>query len=223
MTKTVLVVAAHPDDEVLGCGGTVAKHVASGDRVHVVFMANGVGARGGKINDAVRERETATFAAAKILGTISTTCLGFPDNRMDSLALIDIVQPFEKALDKIKPEIIYTHHYGDLNVDHRITHQAVMTACRAMPGSSVNEILTFEVMSSTEWNSPNHAQFQPNLFVDTSAFLELKIKALKAYSIEMRLAPHSRSIENLVHLARHRGCCIGVQAAEAFMVMRIIR
>lgn len=223
MTKSVLVVAAHPDDEVLGCGGTIAKHVACGDQVHVVFMADGVGARGGGLTDAMQERESATLAAAKTLGTISTTCLGFPDNRMDSLALIDIVQPLEEVLDKVKPGIIYTHHYGDLNVDHRITHQAAMTACRAMPASSVDEILTFEVMSSTEWNSPNHAQFQPNLFVDISAFLELKVKAMEAYSLEMRPSPHSRSMENLEHLARHRGCIVGVQAAEAFMVMRIIR
>ena len=221
--KTVLVVAAHSDDEALGCGGTIARHVAEGDTVHSVFLADGVSSRQGVGAEEFELRLAATEQARKILGMTTNTFLGLCDNRLDSLPLIDVIQPLEAVIDKIKPQIIYTHHYGDLNVDHRIAHQAVITACRALPGSSVKEILTFEVMSSTEWSSPSQAPFLPSLFVDISDYLELKIRALEAYVLEMRASPHSRSVEHLCQLAKHRGSCVGVGAAEAFMVMRILR
>jgi N-acetylglucosamine malate deacetylase 1 len=223
MIKQVMVVAAHPDDDVLGCGGTIAKHVSNGDQVHVVFMADGVGSRDGEIDEAMQERAMAMNAAAKILGTTSVSCLGFPDNRMDSLALIDIVQPLETIIQKLCPEIIYTHHYGDLNVDHRLTHQAVMTACRPIPGSSVKEILAFEVLSSTEWQSPGFMPFVPNVFVDISDHMQHKIAAVEAYALEMRETPHSRSVENVKFLARYRGHSIGVKASEAMMLVRDLR
>ncbi len=223
MHEIILVVAAHPDDEALGCGGTIAKHIAKGDHVHVVFMADGVGSRGGEIDEAMQERSVAMNAAAKILGTSSTTCLGFPDNRMDSLALIDIVQPLETIIEKLHPEIIYTHHYGDLNVDHRLAHQAVMTACRPVPGSWVKEILAFEVLSSTEWQSPGVMSFVPNVFVDISGHMQAKLAAVEAYALEMREMPHSRSIENIESLARYRGHSIGVKASEAMMLVRSLR
>jgi len=181
MNEIILVVAAHPDDEVLGCGGTIAKHVSNGDHVHVVFMADGVGSRGGELDQTMQERVLAMNTAAKILGTSSTTCLGFPDNRMDSIALIDIVQPLETIIERLNPEIIYTHHCGDLNVDHRLTHQSVMTACRPVPGSSVKEILAFEVLSSTEWQSPGAMPFVPNVVIDISHHLETKLAAVEAY------------------------------------------
>ncbi len=223
MTRTVLVVAAHPDDEALGCGGTIAKHVAAGDKVHVVFMADGVGARGGETDGATLVREAAMHAAAKILGTSSTLCLGFADNRMDSLALLDIVQPLENVLGRLNPEIIYTHHGGDLNVDHRLTHQAVMTACRPQPDLSVKEIFTFEVLSSTEWNAPECLPFLPNTFVDINEFIETKISAIDAYSLEMRAEPHARSASNVRQLAGYRGFSVGHYFSEAFVCIRSIR
>lgn len=223
MTKIVLVVAAHSDDEVLGCAGTMAKHVFQGDEVHVLFMTDGVGSRLGKNKGMIRDREMAMNAAAKILDTASTTCLGLPDNRMDSLALIDIVQSLETVIEKLHPEIIYTHHYGDLNVDHRLTHQAVITACRPIPGGSVEEILTFEVLSSTEWQSPGVMPFVPNVFVDISDYMQIKLAAVEAYALEMRATPHSRSIENVESLARYRGHSIGVKACEAMMLVRSLR
>jgi LmbE family N-acetylglucosaminyl deacetylase len=223
MSKTVLVVAAHADDEALGCGGTIAKHAASGDHVHVVFVADGVTSRPRAGKDELASRKQATENARGILGIRTTAFLGLPDNRLDSLPLLDIVQLLEAIVIKLSPDVVYTHHYGDLNVDHRLVHQAVMTACRPLPGNSVREILTFEVMSSTEWSSTGSAPFLPNLFVDISAYVETKLQALDAYAVEMRPPPHSRSTEHMQCLMRHRGSCVGVDAAEAFMVMRSIR
>ncbi|MBB5392534.1 MULTISPECIES: PIG-L deacetylase family protein [unclassified Herbaspirillum] len=223
MNKTVLVVAAHADDEALGCGGTIAKHAAEGDQVHVIFVADGVTSRNGTEPADLLQRQHATENARCILGISSVTFLNLPDNRLDGLPLLDVVQPLEALIGKLAPDIVYTHHYGDLNVDHRIVHQAAMTACRPMPGSTIREIFAFEVMSSTEWASPGLAPFLPNFFVDISAQLESKMQALEAYMLEMRTSPHSRSLEHMRCLAEHRGFCVGSAAAEAFMVMRVLR
>ena len=220
MSKTVLVVAAHPDDEVLGCGGTIAKHVAAGDEVHVVFMADGVGARGGDLNQEAIEREGAMRAAGIVLGTTSTRCLRLPDNQMDSVPLLDIVKALEGVFRKVNPVVVYTHHHGDLNVDHSLTHQAVLTACRPQPGIAVERILSFEVLSSTEWQNPLLAPFTPQIYSDISAFYGTKLAALNEYSQEIRAAPHSRSTENVAALSSYRGHCVGVDKAEAFMLVR---
>jgi len=222
--KTILVVAAHADDEALGCGGTIARHVSEGDSVHLVLMADGVNSRSSVTNmDAEQRRNHALHTAQKILGISSIECFGFPDNKMDSLPLLDIVKPLESVISKIQPSVIYTHHHGDLNVDHQLTHKAVMTACRPVPGISVREILTFEVVSSTEWSTPSVAPFVPNAFVDITNYLSAKIDALAAYEMEMRSAPHSRCIAHVEALSRHRGNCVGVEAAEGFDVVRMIR
>lgn len=224
MSKTILVVAAHADDEVLGCGGTIARHVAEGDAVHLVLMADGVTsrsvARAGADATAVARRDAAADEAHAILGIQSVRRLGFPDNRMDSVPLLDIVQALEPVIACVAPQVIYTHHHGDLNVDHRITHQAVMTACRPVPESGVREICAFEVLSSTEWGTPQSNPFIPNFLVDISAHLTIKQRALEAYADEMRSEPHSRSIEHATLLARHRGYSVGVEAAEGFVLVR---
>ena len=223
MSKVVLVVAAHADDEALGCGGTIARHVAEGDTVHAVFLADGVSSRHDADADDLTRRLAATEQARQILGIAANTFLGLPDNRLDGMPLIEVIQPLEQVIRQINPQVIYTHHYGDLNVDHRIAHQAVMTACRRVPDASIKEIYAFEVMSSTEWSSVGLMPFLPNLFVDISDYFHIKLKALEAYALEMRPAPHTRSMENLTALAKHRGHCVGVDAAEAFMVMRVVR
>lgn len=223
MKKLILVVAAHADDEALGCGGTLARHAAEGDEVHVVFMADGVGARGGVQAEALCARTEAMGSALKALGVSGWQALGLPDNQMDSLPLLQVVQPLERIIATLAPHTIYTHHCGDLNVDHRVTHQAVMTACRPLPGSPCREIFSFEVMSSTEWAGPGQAAFQPNFFVEISNYWQQKHQALEAYELEMRAPPHSRSIAHLDALARHRGASIGVERAEAFMSVRVLR
>lgn len=221
MSKTILVVAAHTDDEALGCGGTIARHVAEGDQVHLLFMTDGVGSRDA-LDEAAKERQKAAQQAALVLGVTSSTNLYFPDNCMDSVALLDIVKEIEAKIEAIQPQVIYTHHLGDLNIDHQITHKAVLTACRPQPNFCVKEIYAFEVLSATEWNSPNTEPFMPNVFIDITNHLSTKIKALQAYAEEMREAPHSRSYEHIEVLAKHRGYMVGVEAAEGFMLVRKI-
>ncbi|THF63118.1 PIG-L family deacetylase [Pseudothauera nasutitermitis] len=221
--KTVLIVSAHPDDEALGCGGTIARHVSEGDIVYAVFLADGVSARETSGNVELEQRTGAAEKARQLLGIRESYYLGLPDNRLDYLPLIEVVQCLEPIVRKVRPDVIYTHHHGDLNIDHRITHAAVLTACRPMPGCSVREIYAFEVMSSTEWATPSESPFQPNHYVDISDFLDVKLQALQAYELEMRDEPHSRSLKHLESLARHRGNTVGVVAAEAFMVVRLLR
>lgn len=221
MSKAILVVAAHTDDEALGCGGTIARHVAEGDQVHLLFMTDGVGARE-IVDDAAKLRQKSAQQAAQVLGVSSSTYLNFPDNRMDSIALLDIVKEIEAKIQAIQPQVIYTHHLGDLNIDHQITHKAVLTACRPQPNFCVKEIYAFEVLSATEWNSANTQSFIPNVFIDISNYLPIKMQALQAYADEMREAPHSRSYEHIEVLAKHRGYMVGVEAAEGFMLVRKI-
>ncbi len=222
MNKKILVVAAHPDDEVLGCGGTIAKHVLNKDLVHIIFMSDGVSSRKNYSKSNLRSRLKASKLAQSILGISSANYFNFPDNKMDSIPLLNIVQKLETVIKKFKPEIIYTHHYNDLNVDHKITHTSVITACRPQPKFSVREIYGFEVLSSTEWSPVNKHQFKPNFFVDITKQIATKMKALKAYKKEMRAKPHSRSIKHVEVIAQHRGYSVGVDMAEAFEVYRIV-
>jgi len=222
MTQRILVVVAHPDDEVLGAGGTLARHAAAGDQVYIAFLADGVGARG---NDkaAAEHRATAARRAATILGAGKPHFLGFGDNRLDSVDLLDIIQAVERVVADSKPAIVYTHHAGDLNIDHGICHRAVLTACRPMPGSPVRAIYAMEVPSSTEWAAPSAGDaFLPSRFVDISAVQDIKRRALEAYAEEMRPFPHPRSFEAVEALAKWRGASAGLSAAEAFMVLRDI-
>lgn len=223
MNEKVLVVAAHADDEVLGCGGTIAKHAKNGDEVTLVLMADGVGSRDGSENLDYSKRKEAAEHSARILGIRKIIQLDLPDNAMDSLPLLHVVKKLEKATEQLSPKIIYTHHHGDLNIDHRFTFQAVMTVFRPFPGSPVHEIHSFEVMSSTEWNGTASNRFIPDYFVDITEFLPIKIKALEAYQEEMRDSPHSRSLGHLVALAHHRGNSVGLEAAEGFKVSRVIK
>lgn len=224
MSLKVLVVAAHPDDEVIGMGGTIARHVRDGDEVTTLFLADGVSSREqGAGSVMLGERNHAAVQASRVLGTQPPMLLGLPDNRLDALALLDIVKPLEKVIESNRPEIIYTHHAGDLNIDHQLTHRAVVTACR--PQSTANlTLLAFEVLSSTEWQTPSPATaFIPNWFVDISATMTQKLAALDCYQVEMRPPPHSRSLDNVVNLSRLRGNQVYREHAEAFMLIRHIR
>lgn len=218
----ILIVAAHADDEALGCGGTIAKHSANGDEVRVLFMTDGVGARGHS-NEEARRRRAACEAACSLLGAPNPFALDFPDNAMDSVPLLKVAQAIEGSLTDFAPDLVYTHHAHDLNVDHRVTHEAVLTALRPQPDRLRSSILAFETPSSTEWRTPSpHTAFVPNWYEDISLTLEAKMAALQCYEMEMRPWPHARSIEALNHLARWRGACIGVEAAEAFELIRYI-
>jgi N-acetylglucosamine malate deacetylase 1 len=224
MINNILVIAAHPDDEVLGCGGTIAKHVDNGDKVFILFLADGSTSRiNGNDESAKLPRIQSGIIASACLGAEPPKFLNLPDNRMDTIPLLDIVQKVEKVISSIKPTVIYTHHLGDLNIDHQITHKAVMTAVRPQPNCTVREIYSFEVLSSTEWSSPSpESFFIPNRFVDITTTLDRKLHALEAYNDEMRNFPHSRSVKSVSILAYHRGSTMGINAAEAFKIERIL-
>jgi N-acetylglucosamine malate deacetylase 1 len=227
MGKSILVLAAHPDDEVLGCGGTMARYAHEGATVRVAFLGDGVSARGSADSDValfrgeIAARRAAAKAACGILGA-TIACFGdFPDNRLDTIALLDVVKFVEGLLEQHHPDTVLTHHGGDLNIDHRRAHQAVETACRPQAGRSVRTIASFEVPSSTEWRLPGAAAvFVPNWFIDISQWLEHKLRALDAYATEMRDWPHPRSRRAVEHLARWRGATVGVDAAESYMLGR---
>jgi LmbE family N-acetylglucosaminyl deacetylase len=221
-TESVLVVAAHPDDEVLGCGGAMARHRQAGDRVAVLILADGITSRGGGDAEArIGERRQAAQDANAILGVTDVTLLSYPDNRMDAVALLDVAQEIERVMARCRPTVVYTHHAGDVNVDHTRTHEAVLAACRPQPGQTVRRLLFFETPSSTEWRPPGSAAiFAPNWFVDIGGTLEAKLKAVAAYHAELREFPHPRSLAAIEHLARWRGASAGLAAAEAFALGR---
>ena len=222
-----LVIAAHPDDEVLGCGGSMAKWIKEGHEVHILIMAEGITSRE-KLRDKEKNRkEISTLSqsavnSANVLGVNSINFLNYPDNRMDSVDLLDIIKSIEDYISKFKPDTLVTHHINDLNIDHQIIHRAVLTASRPQPNFCVKKVISYEVPSSTEWQSSTIKAFQPNYFEDISNTLRNKIEALKIYDSEMREWPHARSIEAIKHLAAWRGSSIGCEAAEAFVLHREI-
>ena len=227
--RRVLVVAAHPDDEILGCGGTMAAHIAAGDDVTVMIVAEGITSRGPVRETAVasadlKALQDAARLANEIIGVRKVMFFGFPDNRLDSIDLLDLVKPIEQNLRELQPHVVYTHFRSDLNVDHQRVGDAVVTACRPLPGSVVCELLHFEVPSSTEWQTgSSHSGFHPNWYVDISETLSAKCDALRVYQTEMRDWPHPRSIQGVEHLARWRGSSAGFEAAEAYSVGRVRR
>lgn len=226
MPEAVVVVAAHPDDEVLGCGGTIACLARQGRPVHVLLLADGETSRTGtdhRARNMVDIRNSSALAAAEVLGCRSVQVVGLPDNRLDGLDLLEVVRHIETFIRQHEPTTVFTHHAGDVNIDHRIVHDAVIAACRPQPGHPVKELLFFEVASSTEWRPPGSGEpFLPNWFVDISSTLHLKLDALRIYGSELRPFPHPRSIEAVEASARWRGATVGVHAAEAFFLGRKI-
>lgn len=227
--KGLLVIAAHPDDEVLGCGATVRKLVNQGWQAHLVVMTGGVGGRHGTddaISDAVRKQKallrTQLLRAADVIGFGGVDTFDFPDNRMDALSRTDLLLPLRVVIERVRPTLVFTHHPGDYNWDHGRTFDAVMMAARRNPPDFAPlEIRTFEVLSSTErtWQEASRA-FHPNLYVDVAKTIDMKKLALRYYELEYRPYPHPRSIEAVEYLARHRGNQVGIEYAEAFHVVR---
>ena len=218
--QNILVVVSHPDDELLGVGGTLGRHVLKGDRVLPIIVAEGATSRRKGSNGEVSKLQTCAIKAAAILGTEKPMFLNFPDNKLDSIPLLEIIKLLEEKTTGLEITTVYTHHGSDLNIDHRIVHQAVITAFRPTPDSCIKKILAFETLSSTEWSTQSIGlPFSPNKYVDISSTLERKVDALKVYKTEIKSFPHPRSIESVRALAQFRGSSIGVEAAEAFDVL----
>ena len=217
----MLCVVAHPDDEVLGVGATLARHTQAGGEVYVLILSEGEEAK----KDAPRshDRRAAAREAAAIMGISQVIFYDFPDQKLDVMPFIDVIRPIESALERLRPDVVYTHHGGDANTDHQLTFKAVYAACRPMTsfGSSVERLLTFETPSSTD-QAPQlfGYTFGPNCFVDVESTWEKKIKALECYASEMVGGIHPRSYDYVEALARMRGGYAGVRLAEAFVVVR---
>lgn len=219
----VLVIAAHPDDEILGIGGTAIKHVKEGDKVYCLILGEGVTSRESFSEESLQTLHKQTVAAAKIIGYHQVILQKLPDQKFDTAPLLDIVKGIEKCLKTIKPDLVYTHCPEDLNLDHQITFQAVLTASRPCNECAPKEIRVFETLSSTEWQSKSKNNFNPNLYININQEIELKIKALEEYSSELREYPHPRSIEGVKILAQFRGLEVGKKYAEAFSIIRKIK
>lgn len=225
--RNVLVFAAHPDDELLGLGGTVRRLSNEGVIVNAIIMAEGLTSRAETRAKAVKteldELQADARKAAEIIGYKSIEFCGLPDNRMDSLELLDVIKIVTRYVDKYMPDTIFTHHHGDLNVDHRITCEAVLTACRPVGGYCVKRIYAFETPSSTEWNYNYSEPFTPNVYYDVTDTLEVKVQGMACYRTESTEYPHPRSAEALRSLGRFRGTNVGLEMAEGFMLLREIR
>lgn len=218
----VLIVAAHPDDELLGVGGTALAHAKRGDSVQAAVLCEGISVRYG----AERAREVAEQArkAAQLLQVRPPKLGNLPEQRLETLPILEVTQEVEALVKEYQPEVVYTHFGGDLNRDHRVISEAVLVATRPCSAPSVKQVLMFETPSTTEWGAPSLLPyFQPNLFVDITEHLEAKIAAFQCYSHEVREAPHPRSAESLRARAGYWGSCICRPAAEAFVVVRAIR
>jgi len=232
----ILIIAAHPDDEILGMGGTILKHAKNGDQIRTIYLATGITSRRGSGNEnstkynvnnkekdnmskQITDLRQNTKKANTLLKVKSYDFYDFPDNEMDSIPLLKVIKTIEKEINDFKPEKIFTHHYGDLNIDHRVVYNATITACRPI-NNTVKEIICFEVPSSTEWNYPN--TFVPNYFINISKQLDKKIKAMEVYTSEIQKFPHPRSSEYLKINANRWGGISGNIAAEAFEIIRKI-
>lgn len=227
--KKILVVVAHPDDELLGLGGTINKLVTEFScSASLLILGEGVTSRSnkrdvGRDSELLLEHHDDTHKAANIVGYSSVELSSLPDNRFDSVDLLDIIKIVEDAKDRVKPDIVFTHHPGDLNIDHRRTFQAVMTAFRPLPCSNnCSILLTFETSSGTEWQSTSlDPVFRPNFIVDLDErHIEAKIRAMNTYRFEKRPWPHPRSSEALRIMATYNGSSNGLEFAERFQIIR---
>jgi len=225
-SMSVLCIAAHPDDEVLGVGGTLARHSADGDDVHICILSDGVTSRYDETTAAdaeIQQRRQRAEQAADTLGA-SVSLHGFPDNSFDTVPLLDIVQVIETEIAEHDPNIVYTHHYGDLNIDHELTCRATITATRPLADSEVERVLAFETLSASEWSVPRPENaFQPTSFVNISDQLKIKIDALSEYKTELRKPPHPRTIDTVQKNATVWGSKAGVTAVEPFELLREVR
>ena len=210
----VLVIAAHPDDELLGCGGALIRHTDQGDEIQSIIMCEGESLRyeGKEVN-----QHEATLNAAKIIGISKTNRFDFPDQRLDKYSLVDLIAPIEKVVNTYQPEIVYVQFGGDINRDHALTFEAASIALRPTT-ESVREIYAFYTVGSTELKTP--AQFNPNVWVNVENQIDRKIRAFSCYASEIREYPHPRSLEGIRNVAAFYGnqCCM--KYAEAFMLMR---
>lgn len=222
--KNILVFAAHPDDELLGVGGTIKRLVNDGAVARAVILAEGITSRSNRRDDTDRLllddiKKDAENAVSEV-GYHSIDFCNCPDNRMDEMDLLDIIKIVTGYVEKYQPDTVFTHFHGDLNIDHQRVNEAVLTACRPVGNYCVKRIYAFETPSSTEWNYRYAEPFTPNVYFDVTDTLDAKIRGMECYRSERRTSPHPRSAEALRALACYRGSAVGYDYAEAFMLLR---
>ncbi len=216
--KKILIVSAHPDDEVLGCGGTIFK-LKKKNKIKVIFLTNGVSARSKNKNNILR-RKKECLNLFNYLKIEKPSFLNFPDNKLDQIPLLKVIKKIEKESKRFKPDIVFTHYENCLNIDHQIAYKATITAFRPKINNSVKSIFSYEILSSTDWAVSQKKIFQPNYYINISNFIDKKIRAIKFYKSELRPYPHSRSVKAIKALAQVRGTSSGFKFAEGFVLVR---
>ena len=219
----IIVVAPHADDEILGCGGVIAKHVNDGNNVYVIIATNGNnGAPELFSMDQVEATKKEAVLSHKLLGIKETIFLDFPAPALNSYPQYKIALAFKSVFDKYKPKTIYIPHPGDLHLDHAAVYRASLVAARPIGDYSIDLILCYETLSETEWTPGSDRSFVPNYFVDISEYIDLKLLAMQQYKSQLRDYPSSRSLKALEALSMLRGSTIEHDNAEAFFVERQI-
>ena len=225
----ILVVTPNMSDAVLGCGGMLAKRIAAGDEVRMMILSDGLTSRARSLELGLQAidldiLEEQGRSALSILGIHSVEFFRLPDNRLDQIPLLDLVKTIEATKTRFQPDVVYTTSDCDLGIDQKRTSLAVVTAFRPQPGDNLTTLYGFEVSSSTEWNFCEQDRiFLPDTFVDISATLDCKLQAFQALTLEQRPANHARSVDAVLDRARLRGCHVGMEAAEAFILLRAVR
>jgi LmbE family N-acetylglucosaminyl deacetylase len=222
---TTLVVAAHPDDEVLGCGGTMARLIREGNDIYIAILGEGMTSRYQQRDQAnqseVEALRSQSRQVAEFLGAKDLFLFDLPDNRFDTVPLLDVIKKVEELIERLQPQVVYTHHSGDLNIDHSIVHRATLTATRPVQRCPVKAVYAYEVPSSTDWAYQQfQSYFYPNVFVDISSTLKKKIEAMALYDSETQPFPHPRSDEAVAAIAQRWGSAAGFEAAEAFQLIK---
>jgi len=215
----VLAIAAHPDDETIGAGGAIARHVAHGDEVYWCIVTQGYSPPWSE--ETLAEARSQVDEVQEVLGFREVFLLGFPTVKLNTVPYIDLCSALQQVVDQVQPEIVYTTPRDDINQDHRIVYEATLVAARPLPGSSVRRLLCYEISTTARFGLPaGSTGFAPNVFVDISRYLEKKLEAIRCYRTELREYPHPRSVKGLRLLAEERGLNVGLQAAECFQLVR---
>jgi len=215
-----LVLAAHPDDEVYGVGGTIARYAEMGAEVYVAILTEGCSCQYPGREDIKKRKRDEAMEANKILGTREVILYELPDMKLDTLEHVEINRYIEDCIKKVKPEVVFTHHPGDVNKDHRLVFDSTLVAVRPVPGAIVKKLYTYEVPSSTEWSALSERWFIPNTYINISGTIDKKLAAVRAYASELRTYPHPRSERAVRLYHQQRGLYCGLEWAEAFNLLR---